>query len=148
MKLLKATLFITFTILLLSGCSSGATPSQQPVVPPAPEPTAQPSAQPSTLEFSNPAQTISVPVGVSFTISLKSNPTTGYSWQVGFNQSLLKMIRHYTPANTGLVGAGGVENFEFQGLKAGEGQIDFEYKRPFEPNNPPQETKTFKVIIK
>lgn len=137
MNIIKTILAIAFVILLASGCASGATkPASQPVTPAA------------SLEVSNPANRITVPVGISFTINVKTNPTTGYAWEAGFDQSLLKLVKQYTPSNTGAIGAGGIESFEFQGMRAGETEIYLNYKRSFEPNNPSLDTKLFKVTIK
>ena len=143
MKFIKATLVILCLASLLIGCAPAPTPAPVPVTP-APAPVA-PSAP---LEFSDAAQRITVPVGVSFTINVNANPTTGYTWEVGFDQSLLKLVRRYTPSGSGMIGAGGVESFEFEGMRAGETEVYLNYKRSFEPNNPALETKTFKVTIK
>jgi predicted secreted protein len=130
----KAILAVTFVILFTISCAPAAT---------------NPASQPATsVELSNPSNRITVPVGVSFTINVKANPTTGYSWQAGFDQSLLKLVKQYTPSSTGAIGAGGIESFEFQGMRAGETEIYLNYKRSFEPNNPSLETKIFKVTIK
>ena len=144
MNLVKVTLSILFIAVMLAGCTPAVKPAPEPAAPPASIPVA-PSAP---LEFSDAAQRITVPVGVSFTINVNANPTTGYTWEVGFDQSLLKLVRRYTPSGTGMIGAGGVESFEFQGMKVGETEVYLNYKRPFEPNNPALETKTFKVTIK
>jgi len=144
MNLIKAALVILFIAASLIGCAPAAKPTPPPAAPPVSTPV-EPSG---SLEFTNPAQRITVPVGVSFTINVNANPTTGYTWEVGFDQSLLKLVRRYTPSGSGLIGAGGVESFEFEGMKAGETEIYLNYKRPFEPNNPALETKTFKVTIK
>jgi len=139
MNFIKTTLVILFIASLLIGCT--------PAAKPAPEP-ATPAASSGPLEYTNAAQRITVPVGVSFTINVSANPTTGYTWEVGFDQSLLKLVRRYTPSGSGMIGAGGVESFEFEGMRAGETEVYLNYKRSFEPNNPALETKTFKVTIK
>jgi predicted secreted protein len=131
MKFVKAALAALFIIALLAGCTPAA-----------------PATPAGSLEATNPAQRITVPVGVSFTINVKANPTTGYTWEVGFDQSLLKLVKRYTPSGTGAMGAGGVESFEFEGMKKGDTKIYMNYKRSFEPNNPSLETKTFDVTVK
>jgi predicted secreted protein len=88
-----------------------------------------------------------VPVGVKFTISVTSNPSTGYSWEAGFDQSLLKLVKRYTPSNSGMIGASGTENFEFEGMRPGSTNIYLNYKRSFEPNNPSLKSETFNVTI-
>ena len=144
MNFAKATLVILFIVALLVGCTPAAKPIPTPATPPA----SQPATPSGGLEFTNPAQRITVPVGVSFTINVNANPTTGYTWEVGFDQSLLKLVKRYTPSGTGMIGAGGVESFEFEGMKVGETEIYLNYKRSFEPNNPALETKNFKVTVK
>ena len=137
MKLINTVLVIAFAILLTTGCAPAAT-----------KPASQPATSAGSLEVSNPADRITVPLGISFTINVKANPTTGYAWEAGFDQSLLKLVKQYTPSNTGAIGAGGIESFEFQGMRAGETEIYLNYKRSFEPNNPSLDTKIFKVTIK
>ena len=139
MNFIKATLVILFIASLLIGCAPATKPTPAPATPPASN---------GSLEFTNPAQRITIPVGVTFIINVNANPTTGYTWEVGFDQSLLKLVKRYTPSGSGLIGAGGVESFEFQGMKAGDTEIYLNYKRPFEPNNPALETKNFKVTVK
>lgn len=142
MNFIKATLVILFIASLLIGCTPAAKPA------PAPSTPVTPAAPSAPLEYTDAAQRITVPVGVSFTINVNANPTTGYTWEVGFDQSLLKLVKRYTPSGTGMIGAGGVETFEFEGMKAGETEIYLNYKRSFEPNNPALETKNFKVTVK
>ncbi len=51
-----------------------------------------------------------------FSISLASNPTTGYTWQTPhYDKHLLKLVDHqYQPATTKLVGAGGIDSWTFK----------------------------------
>jgi inhibitor of cysteine peptidase len=138
MKFLKVTLAVLFIAVLLAGCA----PAVQPVTP-APEPT--PASAPST--FSNSGQPITLPVGVSFTISVSSNPSTGYSWVPSYDHSVLELVKQYTPSSSGLMGASGTENFEFKGMRAGNTAVYLNYQRGWEPNSPTTETKTFNVTI-
>lgn len=71
-------------------------------------------------------------MGETFSISLKSNPTTGYRWQPEFNSEFLELLSsEFTPDST-LIGAPGVETFEFRALKQGKTEITVMYKRPWE----------------
>jgi inhibitor of cysteine peptidase len=141
MNFIKSTLVILFIASLLIGCTPAANPTPEPAAP------ATPAAPSGALELTNSAQRITVPVGVTFTINVSANPTTGYTWEVGFNQSLLKLVKRFTPSDSGMIGAGGIESFEFEGMRAGETEIYLNYKRSFEPNNPALESKTFKVTV-
>lgn len=79
-------------------------------------------------------ESVQVRAGEVFTVSLESNPTTGYSWQPGFDPELLELVSsEFTPEST-LMGAPGTEKFEFRALKEGQVEITMEYKRPWEDN--------------
>jgi predicted secreted protein len=147
MNFIKAILSILFIASLLIGCAPAAKPTPATPQPIAPAPS-QPVAPTSSLEFTNPAQRIAVPVGVTFVITVNANPTTGYTWKETYDSTMLKLVKRYTPSSGGIVGAGGVEHFEFQTIRTGDTDISLIYWRSFEPNNPPLETKNFKVTIK
>lgn len=70
-----------------------------------------------TPPVSNPQKSITVTQNApQFTITLSSNPTTGYSWYLsGYDSNLLNVVSHtYTSAaNTKLIGAGGTETWVF-----------------------------------
>ncbi len=103
-----------------------------------------------TETYTDPGQTISTGVNQQFNIVLESNPTTGYSWQESYDDTMLELVaKTYEPgegAQQGLVGAGGTEHFRFKALKAGETEITLTYKRPWEEES--LEQKVFKVGIK
>lgn len=97
-------------------------------------------------------ETISVKPGTVFSIELKSNPTTGYQWQVKeLNKYFLELESStFIPAlneNTNIVGSGGVELWSFKAIKPGQTSISFFYSRSWE-NKKPIQKKTFNVFIK
>ena len=68
-----------------------------------------------------------------FSITLKSNPTTGYRWQAGFNKRAIQLVKEtYEKPSTKLLGASGQQVFVFRPLKTGETKIEMIYKRPWE----------------
>ncbi len=78
-------------------------------------------------------------VSSTYTIKLKSNPTTGYFWFiVNYDHNLLKLKKHrYVPPKTNLVGAGGYEMWVFSptvaALKAPHATpVKLIYARPWE----------------
>ena len=86
----------------------------------------------------------------TFEISLKSNPTTGYSWKWIKNQSskiLDSVSSMYIPTKVkeGIVGSGGNEIWKFKANQTGIDTLTFEYSRSWE-KNPSIETK--KIIVK
>jgi inhibitor of cysteine peptidase len=88
-------------------------------------------------------------VGQEFTISLPSNPTTGYSWALAGSlpDGLLLVGSQYKPSqpDPNVVGSGGVEEWTFKATKAGTATLTFEYRRPWEKELPPAQRKVFVV---
>jgi predicted secreted protein len=89
-------------------------------------------------------------VGEPFTISLPSNPTTGYSWTVDYDYVLLKQgTEEFEDAiasqNSMRVGAGGTQVFQFTPISTGKTTIYFVYKRSWE--NIVADTRSFHVEI-
>ena len=152
MNFAKAAIATLFVAALLAGCTEAGNSTSGTSTPPVSQPVApavsQPSVSSGSLEFIDPEQRIVVPVGVTFVITVNANPTTGYTWKETYSSDLIKLIRRYTPSSLGIVGAGGVEHFEFQGMRTGDAEISLKYARSFEPDNPPLETKIFKVTVK
>ncbi len=101
-------------------------------------------------EYTSPSQPIETKAGESFTITLESNPTTGYKWEASFDQSLLKLVKSeykQDASKPGMVGVGGKEYFTFQGLKSGDAPVKMTYKRPWE-QTASDKVLTFTVKIK
>lgn len=104
-------------------------------------------AAPVELTGADDGSTQTIEVGQQVIISLESNPTTGYRWDVdGSVPEQLEQVGEpqYT-AESDLVGAGGVDVWTFAGAVSGEGTLRLKYWRSFEPANPPE--KTFSVTV-
>jgi inhibitor of cysteine peptidase len=78
------------------------------------------------------SEVIQVGAGKTFTISLESNPTTGYMWQPGFDSEFLELVGSNFVADSTLIGAPGTETFEFRALTEGQAEVTMIYKRPWE----------------
>ena len=89
-----------------------------------------------TETYSDAEQAIDIGVNQEFTIALNSNPTTGYSWQESYDESVLELVeKSYRPgakAEPEVVGAGGTEYFQFKALQPGETELVMTYKRVWE----------------
>ena len=100
--------------------------------------------------YTDSGQAISIGVNQEFIIALGSNPTTGYSWQESYDETMLRLVektyKSGEAAKQGAVGAGGVEYFRFKALQAGKTEITLTYKRPWEAKEVDQ--KVFMVSIK
>ena len=67
-------------------------------------------------------------------ISLDSNPTTGFSWQVSQSEELFTVESVYEAdkAGEGLVGVGGTETITLTPVKPGKTEVTLTYARPWE----------------
>jgi inhibitor of cysteine peptidase len=80
---------------------------------------------------------VEVAAGGTVTVTLCSNPTTGFIWsetaQIS-DQSVLQQTDHKSvpPEAEGLVGAAGKEVWTFKALKKGTSTVSMEYSRPWE----------------
>ena len=97
------------------------------------------------------SKVIKVNAGSNFTITLDSNATTGYKWEIAnvLDVRLLKLVgSKYIPTKTDIVGAPGKEEWTFKAMAAGKAVISFKYARPWEKDKPPVQADSFLIIIK
>ena len=80
--------------------------------------------------------------GQVLVVTLESNPTTGFRWEVaGATEGILKqkgesVYLQGNPEND-LLGSGGTETFRFDVVGTGEATLKMIYHRSFEPDTPP-----------
>lgn len=109
--------------------------------------------QSGTLELSKQRQCpLTLDKGQLLILSLPSNPTTGFRWEVRDGaekvlQSLGPEV-YSNPEDPGLVGAGGISTWRFTAQERGEGRLLLTYQRPWEPNVPPAESFECEVRVK
>jgi inhibitor of cysteine peptidase len=80
-----------------------------------------------------------------------SNRTTGFSWQIAkpLDEKVVKLVESkYVPGQSGLAGAPGKEVWTFTAVAPGRTTISFTYSRPWEKGTPPQQEKTYIVIVR
>jgi len=100
--------------------------------------------------FSDPTRPVAVNAGHTFILRLRSNPTTGYIWELAepLKEGILCFIdRKYQPDKTDRVGAGGAEIWTFKAEGKGEARINLKYVRPWEKDTPPAQTAQFRINI-
>ncbi len=100
----------------------------------------------------NIVQDVTAGVGSTITVTLCSNPTTGFQWGEQAQISDTKVVKQTShkmvaPANTGMVGAPGNEVWTFEALKAGASTISFSYSRPWEGGEKNVETLKLNVTV-
>jgi len=92
-----------------------------------------------------------VAVGGSLMVTLESNPTTGFKWELARNtdNAVLELVDHkFEAPEITLVGAGGKEVWTFKALKRGKRIISIEYRRPWEQDVKVVETFILTVVVK
>ena len=85
-------------------------------------------------------KTVQVAVGGTVTLTLESNPTTGFSWNKveDVDKSILKLEKNdykQKSSPAGMVGVGGRNTIVYRALKAGTAKIDLIYMQPWEPDS-------------
>ena len=135
MKIIKYILVNALVIVLLISTACASSPQR-------------PSVEVSYDDFQKVQDTISrlvskeieVPTDNSFTVTLWSNQTTGFSWSEPVfhgDETILELISHdYLSSSeddrSEIVGASGKETWTFKALKNGTVDITMEYSQPWE----------------
>jgi len=97
---------------------------------------------------------IEVMAGASFTVTLCSNPTTGFSWETAVISApdVLEQAGHefISPESDPPPppGSPGQEVWTFKALEKGTGTIDIAYSRPWEGGEKASWTFQLKVVVK
>jgi inhibitor of cysteine peptidase len=117
---------------------------------PAAEPTPQPMVVNILVTEEFDGRVIDATTGQTITVSLKSNPSTGYTWEVvALDENVLQALGEpeFTP-DSQLVGAPGRQSLQFKVVGAGETDLKLVYHRPFEKDKVPESTFSVKVSAK
>ncbi len=98
------------------------------------------------------AQTpLDVKAGQRFTITLKSNPSTGYQWQLAqpLDETKVTFVASsYTRPQTTRIGAAGQSLWVFKAVNKGRTTISLKYVRVWEKDVAPVRTVNFRISIK
>ena len=104
-----------------------------------------------TAEKSYDGRTINLRVGDGVKVTLEENPTTGYKWDfLSRPEPVCVIVTDAYVANTsaGLMGAGGVHNWEFRAVDKGTASVRLGYRRPWEKDAAPAQTFTLTLVVK
>ena len=93
-----------------------------------------------------------VKAGDTFNIQLRSNPTTGYRWQLvePFDKTRLEKVSNHYQADANpnrMVGVGGTETWTFKALKSGHAEIQLRYIRSWEAQDPSAQVAKYQIKI-
>ena len=104
------------------------------------------------MEVQHISQEVEVAVDGSLTVTLGSNQTTGFKWELAeiTDESVLEYVddEYVPPEDTGVVGAGGKEVWTFTALKKGTTEVSMEYSRPWEGGEKAEWTFVLTVVVK
>jgi inhibitor of cysteine peptidase len=98
------------------------------------------SAAPEAVELTadDTGSTVALASGGTLTVTLESNETTGFRWNVVAepDAAILEVAsQEYVAPEDGLVGEGGVEVWTFTGGSPGSTSFELAYFRPFDPED-------------
>jgi inhibitor of cysteine peptidase len=108
-------------------------------------------AEPSVVRLTeeDAGTTVALAVGDSLVVTLESNASTGYAWEVvaPLPESLEQEgePEYFAPEDQDVVGAPGAQEFTFAVVSAGTGALDLAYVRPWEEDVEPE--ATYEVTI-
>jgi inhibitor of cysteine peptidase len=105
-----------------------------------------------SVDASYSGQEVEIAVGGSLTVTLESNASTGFQWElvsISDETVLEKVANTYeAPEDTGMVGAPGNEIWTFDALKKGTSTISMEYSQPWENGTKAAETFDLTIVVK
>ena len=94
---------------------------------------------------------ITISDGDSFTVTLDSNPSTGFAWSISAitNEAVIDDVSNeFNGADTGMIGAGGHEVWTFEAGDEGTSTIEMQYSRSWETGVEPAATFNVTVVVK
>lgn len=125
------------SILLAGGCAT------------APKP---PSEGERELNAADAASPVQVANGQVLLVPLAANPGTGYAWAWDEAAAAGVLARDGEPSMAGtdprLVGGGGTQTWRFRAVKAGDGELRLDYRRPWEKDTPPVQTVRWSIQVR
>ncbi len=98
------------------------------------------------------SRTVEMNKGDTLTLTVGSNPTTGFSWAeqtvIGDAAIIAQTQHEFIQPTSNAVGAAGKDVWTFQALKSGTTQISSEYSRPWVGGEKAEWTIAVKVTVK
>jgi inhibitor of cysteine peptidase len=163
-RILKAISLIFFVaaVVFAAGCAQKpATPGNETITPgngtlsPANETVTQGNGTTENGQVvteNDSGKTINLKNKENFTLNLKENPTTGYSWQLNLSKGLSILSDEYTqdkfPDEKGAPeGRGGIHSWVIQGTAPGSQQVNGIYKRSWENTTGTEQNFTLNVEV-
>ena len=101
------------------------------------------------LEARDSGRRVELRVGQRFSVALRANDSTGYSWKVVSSGEPVVRIEGEPAfvADSHMAGAGGTLTYGFRAEQAGEAVLRLVYGRPWEKDAKPTATFTLTVVV-
>jgi len=109
-----------------------------------------PVSKQESSDKENTSDRLEVTAGQEFSITLASNATTGYHWELAspLNEAMVQLVAsEYKNPETKLVGVGGQEIWTFRAIGQGHTLINLKYVRSWEKDVAPVKTASYMVIV-
>jgi len=93
---------------------------------------------------------IAAKAGDQFVVTLESNVTTGYKWQLAEkpNSKIVAFVKSvYNAPSQSIPGRGGTESWTFKAVGKGSTTITLQYVRPWEKGVAPVRVQKFQITI-
>ncbi|KAL7712756.1 Amoebiasin-2 [Entamoeba marina] len=87
---------------------------------------------------------VNIKTGDTIAFHLKTNPSTGFSWDMDYNKNVLALLKDSTLQENhvpGLVGFSVIRQITFKPLVTGNVVVRFNYRRPWENKEPARSLK-------
>jgi inhibitor of cysteine peptidase len=104
-----------------------------------------------SIDASSSGKTVNIAVGGTLTVTLDSNVTTGYSWElkeIGDTNVLQKTDNKYIAPASGAIGAGGKEVWTFKALATGTSTLTMDYSQPWAGGQKGAKNFSLTVVVK
>jgi len=104
-----------------------------------------------SVDESSSGQQVEIASGGTLTVTLESNQTTGFQWElksVGDTSVLQSQGGTYNAPDSEMVGAGGEEVWTFKALKPGTSSLSMEYSQPWEGGTKAAKSFDLTVVVK
>jgi predicted secreted protein len=123
--------------IALAGCASNPYPGA-------------PEEMPLRLEERDAGRSVELPRGKRVTLRLEANRSAGYRWSLAESGDggLEQAGEPYYAVEKAVPGGGGAEYWTFRATRAGNKELRFEYRRPWERDKPAAKGLSYTINVR
>jgi predicted secreted protein len=145
----KQFFFLLLAVLCLSACRGAATATPGSKAPVRIAGTPRPTFSAAELEITDPKKTVAAAAGEEFTITIRTNPVSGYHWELAqeLDAKLVQYVwKDFVPLQPDMPNSAGRDVWRFKALAPGETKIVLGYYVGMTEDS--LEMLTFNVVVK